>query len=67
MTEIKLSIRQAETVARYLRDKGQSQISAAVCRWKTPRQVAVMYLGSKTSNNQLSALEREIISVIDRT
>lgn len=61
---IRLSVRQAETVARFLRDTYKGKISASVCRWKSPYEVAVMYLGSKASKTQLNSLEKEIMKTI---
>lgn len=59
-TNFKLSVRQAETVARFLREKGTSKIAASACRWKTPEQVATMYLGTRASKPQINTLVREL-------
>ena len=62
MEELKLSIRQAETVARYLRDTYGVKISASACRWQTPEQVAIRYLGSKAPKIKVNALVNEILT-----
>lgn len=59
-TDFKLSVRQAETVARFLREKGASKIAASACRWKTPEQVATMFLGSRAAKPQINTLARDI-------
>ena len=53
-----LSIRQAETIARWLRDTKNSKISAAACRWKTPEEIAEQILGE--GSRGISALANEI-------
>lgn len=54
----RISIRQAETVARWLRKTKNSKISAAACRWQTPEQVAEIILGE--GSRGIAALADEI-------
>ncbi len=56
----KLSIREAETVAKFLSSKGQGKLSASACRWKTPEEIALDFLGQNANDKQVSALAAEI-------
>lgn len=62
MSEVKISeplnLRQAETIARWLKQTRQSKVSAAMCRWQTPEQIAEMVLGK--GNRGIAALADEI-------
>lgn len=62
--EIRFSIRQAETVARHLRDQHGGKISATMCRWKTPEAVAKMYLGGRAGDRQIKALAKELLEAV---
>jgi hypothetical protein len=64
MKNHKFSIRQAETVARHLRDKGNTKISATTCRWRTAYDVAREYLGSRAGEKQVTALAYELLGVV---
>lgn len=63
--ENKLSVRQAETVARMLREK-QGRITASALRWKTPREAAIRYLGGRATESQIRALVTEIMDAIGK-
>lgn len=62
---IKLSVRRSEAVANALNQRGQGRITAIACRWKTPEQVAAMYLGGRASRAQINALVSEIYQIIN--
>lgn len=57
---LKLGVRRAETVASYLNGKGQGRITAVNCRYKTPEQIAVMFLGGNAGKAELKRITREI-------
>lgn len=63
--EDKLSIRKAETVASHLNQKGTGRITAVAIRYKTPVQVATMFLGTKASKTAIRALAEEICMVVN--
>lgn len=60
MPENKLTVRRAESVASFLKTKGRGTITAVACRYKTPEQVAVMFLGGNTGKAELKRITREI-------
>lgn len=61
----KLSIRKAETVAAFLRRTRGSRIAASVLRYKTPIEVAEIFLGSKASKVAITNLAKEICKEIN--
>ena len=60
MSEQTLSIRQADTVAKFLSEKGNGKMSASSCRYKTMAQIARDYLGSSAKQHAVEALVSEI-------
>ena len=53
-----LSIRQAQVIARWLKETRGAKISASVCLWQTPEQIAEAVLGE--GNRGIAALANEI-------
>lgn len=60
MPENKLTVRRAESVASFLKTKGRGTITAVACRYKTPEQVAVMFLGGNAGKAELRRITKEI-------
>lgn len=54
----RLSLRQAQIIARWLKDEKASKLSATACQYQTPEQIAEKILGN--GNRGVSKLADEI-------
>jgi len=59
-----VSTRQAQVIARFLSNKGQGNFPVSACYYKSTRQIARAYYGSKAKETHIESLALELLAEV---